>query len=167
MLRAPRLPDHESPQQSVRLMAYSAAAMYGGALFLSIVEGFTPGGSSFAPVPGIVAFAIVVLIVTLGPRAPRLWLAPLGFLGAALIGYALSGNAGPGDGAVLYIWPVLWMSYFFGRRGTAWIIAWIGAVHWAVLRSLPANAGFVDRWLDVLIVLGVIGFVIALLSERD
>ena len=31
----------------------------------------------------------------------------------------------------MYMWPVLWMSHFYGRRGTVFIVAWVGVVHGA------------------------------------
>ena len=99
-----------------RLMAYTAAAMYGGAAFDGSIEGFLPGDPSFAILPVLVSIAITVLLVVFGPKLPRWGLAPLGGLGVVLIAYALTATTGAGDGAVLYMWPVLWATFFFGRR---------------------------------------------------
>ena len=34
---------------------------------------------------------------------------------------------------LLYIWPVLWVAYFFGRANSILIVAWIGVVQGAAL----------------------------------
>jgi diguanylate cyclase (GGDEF)-like protein len=149
------------------VIAYSAAVMYGSAALLGVIEGLTPGGASIDLVPSTAAGALAVLVALVGPRLPRWALAPLGPLGAALIAYALTNTPGAGDGAVLYVWPVLWTAYFFGRLGTIGIVAWVAIVHALALRSLPAGAGYVDRWIDVVGVLGTTAAVIHLLSKRE
>ena len=103
-------------------MAYTAAAMYGGAAVDGAIEGLLPGDPSFAVVPVFVSIALAALLVLLGPRLPRWALAPLGPIGVVLIAYALTATPGAGDGAVLYIWPVLWTTFFFGRRGAVAIV---------------------------------------------
>src|SRR5688572_16134630 len=112
-----------------RGLAHAAAAMYGGAAFLGVVEGLAPGGAEFSPVPALVALAVTVLIAVVGPRVPTGLLAVLGPLGAALIAGSLATTTGYVDAAVLYMWPVLWMSHYFGRAGTVFIVAWVGVVH--------------------------------------
>jgi diguanylate cyclase (GGDEF)-like protein len=92
-------------------------------------------------------------------------LAALGPIGAALIAYAIATTpAGEGDGALLYIWPVLWVAYFFGRRGTVLIVAWIGAVQGA---ALIYSDGVLDRWFEVIVSIGIVAVVVRLLSERN
>jgi predicted signal transduction protein with EAL and GGDEF domain len=81
------------PQRGVsdgRLMVRSAAAMYAGAAFVGIVEGFTPGGPDFSTVPGFTALGLVPLILMLGHRVPRRAFAGLGLLGVALIADAMA-----------------------------------------------------------------------------
>ena len=102
-----------------RLMAYTAAAMYGGAAIDGAIEGLLPGDPSFAIAPVIVAAVVVAALIALGPRLPRWALAALGPIGVILIGDALAATPGAGDGAILYVWPVLWMTFFFGRRGVS------------------------------------------------
>jgi diguanylate cyclase (GGDEF)-like protein len=148
-------------------MAYSAAGMYGGAAFVGTVEGLLPGGERFSPVPSLIALVVVTGLVLWGRRLPMPALAALGPIGAALIGVAIATTNGHGDGAALYAWPVLWQSYFFGRRGTVMIIAWVGIVHALALLSLPPGTGYVDRWLDVMVSVTVVGGVIDLLSARN
>src|SRR5271165_2414735 len=119
-------------------MAYTAAAMYGGAAFDAALEGALPGDPSFAVLPALVAAALAVALVLFGPRLPRRALAALGPIGVALIAYALTATTGAGDGAVLYMWPVLWMTFFFGRRGAISIVICVGVAHAATLLLLPA-----------------------------
>ena len=148
-------------------MAYSAAAMFGGATFLSLFESAIPGGPSFSIAPGIAALVGAALLVAVGPRLPYGVLAALGPVGAALIAVALATTDGPGDAAILYIWPVLWTAYFFGRLGAALIVVWIGVVHALSLIAMPDGVGSVDRWLDVMVTVGVVAAVVEALSSRN
>src|SRR5271165_3923004 len=123
-------------------MAYTAAAMYGGAAFDGSIEGFLPGDPSFAIVPVLLAIAVTAVLVLVGPRLPRWALAPLGPIGVVLIAYALSATPGAGDGAILYIWPVLWTTFFFGRRGAISIVAFIGVAHAITLLLLGGASSY-------------------------
>ncbi len=148
-------------------MAYSAAGMYGGATFVGFLEGVLPGGEQFSPVPSLIALGFVIGLVLWGPRLPIWALASLGPIGAVLIAAAIASTNGHGDGAALYAWPVLWQSYFFGRRGTVMIIACVGIVDAVALTQVPEGTGYVDRWLDVVVSMTVVGGVIDLLSARN
>jgi diguanylate cyclase (GGDEF)-like protein len=150
-----------------RLMAYTAAAMYGGAAFDGSIEGFLPGDPSFAIAPVLGAIAITVVLVLVGPRLPRWALAPLGGVGVAMIAYALSATKGAGDGAVLYMWPVLWTTFYFGRRGAIAIVAWIGVAHALTLLALPAASSYPGRWVDVMISVTVVAVVVLALVDRN
>ncbi len=150
-----------------RLMAYTAAAMYGGAAFDGSIEGLLPGDPSFAIAPVLVSIATTVLLVAIGPRLPRWALAALGPLGVAMIAYALSATIGAGDGAVLYMWPVLWTTFFFGRRGAIAIVAWVGVAHAVTLLALPAASSYPGRWVDVMVSVTVVAIVIMTLVHRN
>jgi hypothetical protein len=109
-------------------MAYTASAMWGAACVDGLLEGILPGDPKFAMLPVITAFVMFCALITVGPRLPRYGLAMLGPLGVAAISYALSQAPGAGDGAVLYTMPVLWTTFFYGRRGQwesspAWVPA--------------------------------------------
>jgi diguanylate cyclase (GGDEF)-like protein len=154
-----------SKRPDKRQMAYTAAAMYGGAAFLSVVEGAIPGGPALSLIPGLAAMVLVALIVAVGPRLPLPALAALGPIGAALIAYAIATTpSGQGDGVLLYIWPVLWVAYFFGRHAGVLIVAWIGVVQGAALIHLH---GVLDRWIDLVISVGIVAVVVQVLSERN
>jgi diguanylate cyclase (GGDEF)-like protein len=150
-----------------RLMAYSAAVMYGGATLIDVVEGAIPGGQTFSLLPGVGALVLVAVLIAFGPRLPLPALAALGPLGVAGIAVALSTTSGTTDGAILYSWPVLWEAYFFGRRGTVLIIVSVGIAHALALIAMPDGAGNLDRWIDVMASVTVIGAVVEILASRN
>jgi diguanylate cyclase (GGDEF)-like protein len=150
-----------------RIVAASAAAIYSGAAFVGIVESLVPGGEAFSVLPASGALIISALTLLFGPRVPRVALAVLGPLGAAMIGVAIATTTGYSDSAVLYMWPAVWMAFFFGTWGTALIIGWIGAVHGAVLLSLPAAQSSMDRWIDVVVAVLVVAGVVRVLAARN
>ena len=126
-----------------------------------------PGGEAFSVLPAAGALIISALTLLFGPRVPRVALAVLGPLGAAMIGVAIATTTGYSDSAVLYMWPAVWMAFFFGTWGTAFIIGWIGAVHGAVLLSLPAAQSTMDRWIDVVVAVLVVAGVVRVLAARN
>jgi diguanylate cyclase (GGDEF)-like protein len=141
--------------------------MYAGATFVGILEGLLPGGDQFSMAPSFIALGVVVVLVLFGPRLPVGALAALGPIGVLLIGVAIASTHGHGDGAALFAWPVLWQSYFFGRRGTILIVAWVGIVDAVALTQTPPGVGYVDRWIDVIVSMTVVGAVIDVLSARN
>ena len=155
------------PDQDKLLAARSGALIYAGAGLLSLVESRIPGGPHLAPLPGLVALGFAVLIFRFAARLPWGALAALGPIGAALIADALATTHGPTDGAVLYVWPVLWEAYFFGRRGAIGIVFWVGLVHGVALISMPPGVGYFDRWLDVMVSTALVATVVELLSMRS
>lgn len=98
----------------------------------------TPGWPNSSIVPGLVALALVATLLLLGPLLLRPAFVLLGPLGVGLIGYALATSPGPGDGAVLYMLPVLWTTFFFGRRGAALIVVCVAVAHALTLILLPS-----------------------------
>jgi diguanylate cyclase (GGDEF)-like protein len=149
-----------------RAIARSAAGIYAGAMVIGLVEEAIPGGPSASLMPAIAAIVLAPLAAVLGPRLPRRVLGLLGPIGAALIAYALHSTRGWTDGAVMYMWPVLWMAHFYGRRGTFLIVAWVGVVHAIALAAMPPGVGNVDRWVDVVVSVSVVAVVVRALSER-
>lgn len=146
-------------------MALTAAAMYGGATFVGLLEGLVPGGPELSLVPAFASLGFVALLLTVGPRLPAGVLAALGPIGAALIAFAIATTPiGQGDGVLLYIWPVLWVSYFFGRQASVLIVAWVGIVQGA---ALIHSGGVLDRWIDLIVSVGVVAAVVHALSERN
>jgi diguanylate cyclase (GGDEF)-like protein len=160
-------PSLDTFRLNTRLMAYTAAAMYGGAAFDGSIEGFLPGDPSFAIAPVLGAVVMTLVLVLIGPRLPRRALAPIGPIGVVLIAYALSATPGAGDGAVLYIWPVLWTTFFFGRRGAVSIVACVGVAHAITLLLLPGASSYPGRWVDVMVSVSVVSVVVLTLVHRN
>jgi diguanylate cyclase (GGDEF)-like protein len=150
-----------------RVIALSAAAIYVGAACIGLLEGALPGGEPFSLVPAATALVLSALIVAFSTHLPRAALAALGPLGAALIGYAVSTTHGYTDAAVLYMWPAVWMAFFFGTWGTVAIVAWIGGVHGAALLALPPELSNIDRWIDVVAAVLVVAGVVRALAARN
>jgi diguanylate cyclase (GGDEF)-like protein len=150
-----------------RAIALSAGAIYASAMFVGLVEDLIPGGPEFSLLPGFIAMVIAPLVLLFGPRLSRGALAPLGPIGAAVIAFALATTHGYADSAVLYMWPVLWMAHFYGRRGTIFIVLWTGLVHGIAVLSMPGAQGNADRWIDVMVSVVVVGGVVRALSARS
>jgi hypothetical protein len=161
----------DSPQGDVRLnrrvMVCTALAMYSAALLDGLIEGFLPGDPKFSMLPVVVVLAIVVALGLVGTRLPRRALALLGPLGVALVAYALATTPGTGDAAVLYALPVVWTTFFFGRRGGVAILACLGVAHALALLSLPAASAYPGRWVDVMVSAVSIAAVVLMLEERN
>ncbi len=150
-----------------RIMAYTAAAIYGIAGLDGAIEGLLPNDPPFAVVPVIVVFVVFALLVAFGPRLPRRALALLGPLGVVLIAYALGTSPGPGDCAVLYALPVVWTTFFFGRRGAATVLGCVAVGHALALLLLPASSSYPGRWLDVMVSSCGVALVVLVLEHRN
>ena len=150
-----------------RIMAYTAAAIYGIAGLDGAIEGLLPGDPPFAMLPVVVVFVMFALLMAFGPRLPRWALALLGPLGVVLIAYALATSPGPGDGAVLYALPVFWTTFYFGRRGAGVILACVAAGHAVTLLLLPAADAYPARWLDVMVSVCGVAVVVLVLEHRN
>ena len=150
-----------------RIMAYTAAAIYGIAGLDGAIEGFLPGDPPFSLLPVVVVFILFFVLMAVGQRLPRRALALLGPLGVVLIAYALSTSPGPGDGAVLYALPVFWTTFFFGRRGAATILVCVAVGHAITLLALPAADSYPGRWLDVMVSVTGVALVVLVLERRN
>jgi diguanylate cyclase (GGDEF)-like protein len=150
-----------------RTIALSAVGIYGGAWAVGLIESLLPNGDGASIVPTVAAPLVMALVAVLGPRAPRAVLFLLGPLGAALIAVALATAHGPGDGAVLYMWPAVWTAYFYGTRGTAFIIAWIAGAHAVALAAMSDPGSASDRWLDVVVAVLVVAVLVRILAMRN
>ena len=157
----------ESLASNGALMAYTAAAMYGGAAVDELITGSLPGDPPTDLTSVIPAIAIALLLVRYGPRMSTRWLAALGPIGVVMIAQALIGAPHAGDAAVLYVWPVVWSSFFLGRRGAIAILATIALAHAAVLLALPPTRGYMGRWFEVMIPACTVALVIVTLAERN
>jgi diguanylate cyclase (GGDEF)-like protein len=147
-------------------IAVSAAAMFGGASFVGVAEELVPGGPSAPLLPAVVAIGLALLLVLGRTWVNRRMLAFVAPLGAALIATSLAQTTVAGDGAVLYMLPVVWVSHFYGRRETAAMVVWIGVAHGLALHAMAPGLGNADRWLDVMVSVVVVALTIRALTER-
>jgi diguanylate cyclase (GGDEF)-like protein len=160
-------PSLDSRRMDKALLVRTAAAMYGAAACLNLLEALFAPGSPTSVVPGFIALAVAGSLVIAGPRLPRWGLAPLGAIGVVLIAYAQATSPGGGDGAVLYMWPVLWTAFFFGVRGAVAIVLCVGVAHGVAVLSLPPADSYFTRWVDVMVSVSVIATVVELLARRN
>jgi diguanylate cyclase (GGDEF)-like protein len=65
------------------------------------------------------------------------------------------------------MWPVLWSTFFFGRRGAVSIVACIAVAHAGVLLALSGASGYPGRWVDVMISVSVVAAVVLTLVNRN
>ncbi|HEY3962122.1 MAG TPA: GGDEF domain-containing protein [Gaiellaceae bacterium] len=149
-----------------RLAARTAAGIYAGAAFIGLLESVIPGGERIAPLPSVAALGIALFIFFVGVHLPMRALFVLGPLGTVLIAIAVGSSPGPGDGAILYVWPVLWTAYFFGTRGAIASVVTTGVAHALAVRVLGAD-GSIDRWIDVTASVIVVAVVVRLLMHRN
>jgi predicted signal transduction protein with EAL and GGDEF domain len=85
----------------------------------------------------------------------------------ALIAYALATTPGAGDGAVLYTMPVLWTTFFYGRRGAVAILGCVAVGHAVALAALPASSVYPGRWVDVMVSVSATAVVVLALEGRN
>ena len=149
-----------------RVVSISAAAIYSGAAFVGTVEACSLAERRFRAARRRRARPVGADDHSRARRS-ALVLAALGPLGAAMMGVAVATTSGYADAAVLYMWPAVWTAFFYGTWGTACIVGWIGAVHGAVLLSLPADQSNIDRWVDVVVAVLVVAVVVQSLAARN
>ena len=65
------------------------------------------------------------------------------------------------------MWPVLWMTFFFGRRGAVSILICVGVAHALTLLALPAGSSYPGRWVDVMVSVSVVAVVVLALVDRN
>jgi hypothetical protein len=160
-------PTLEDMRLNRRVMAYTAAAMYGAGAVDGLIEGPLPGDPEYSLLPVAVALVIFVAVGVVGPRLPRWGLFVLGPLGVAVVSYAIATTPTVGDGAVLYAMPVLWTALFFGRRGAIAIVACVGVGHLLALLSLAAASSYPGRWVDVMVSVCAVSLVVLVLQRRN
>jgi diguanylate cyclase (GGDEF)-like protein len=142
--------------------------MYLGAAVVDVADELSPGGPPLALFPFVAALALAVVLWAVGPRLPHAVLGSAAPIGATLIAIAMSGLVDrPNAGAILYIWPVIWMSFFFGRRGAVFIVAWIAVAQAVAVVWLPGSFEHLDLWIDTVVGTGVLAVVIQVLGARN
>ena len=151
---------------NTRLMAHTAAALYGAAAVDGLIDRLT-GGAHFSLAPTLVALAIALLLIAVGPRLPRHVLFAFGPLGTALVATALATAPTIGDSEVLYVLPVLWTVFFFGLPGAVAIVCAAAAADGLALNSLHGAGGGLDAWVDVMVSVTAVAAVVEVLARRN
>lgn len=155
----PAIPGTRAAVYSAALAYFAAAMTFALARFFAADEPLTAG-------PVALALGLAPLIAVVGPRLPRPALGLLGPIATSLVAWALVSSSAPGDGAVLYMWPVLWTAHFFPRAWTAVTIAWTGAAHAGALLVLTGAVDF-GRWIEVMVAVTAVGTIGAIKSIRE
>ena len=140
--------------------------MYAGGGLVGLIALAIPGGPQFSAVPSCTALVLAGALTAVGSRLSTSTLGLFGPVGAVIVAFALAARQGSGDGALLYVWPVLWTSYFYGRKGTALIVVVVGAAHAVAVRSFPPGLAHFDRWLDVVVAVTVVAIAVQILVRR-
>ena len=154
------------PAPNTRVATQCAIAMFAGGGLVGFIALAIPGGPHFSIVPSSLALVLAGILAAVGPRLSRPALALFGPVGVVLLALALASRQGSGDGALIYVWPVLWTSYFYGRKGTALIVVSVGCAHAVAVNSYPHGQADVDRWIEVVVAVTVIAVVVQILVRR-
>jgi len=147
-----------------RIVARSGAGMYAGAALVGALESIVAGEPTSSPAPIAIALSVSALLWHLGGRLDRRVLFLLGPVGVALIGLAV-GTSPPGNGAVMYAWPVLWIASFFGTWETIVVVACVAVAQAGVVLHVPGM--LFDHWCDPVASMAVIAAVVRSLAARN
>jgi diguanylate cyclase (GGDEF)-like protein len=115
-----------------------------------------------------VAYVFAAALLVAFDRLPFSFFAAMSPVGTVLI-TAIVASAGAGAVtlyAVLYFWAVLSTASFFSTRATVLNLAWVGVCYGLALALVPNVTQGVQRWLMVIVTLGVISIVTLLLRGR-
>ena len=116
---------------------------------------------------GLVAAAVVWV---LRERLPTLAYHGFSAFGIAIVSISIyySGNQ-PGvvaENELLYLWPILYACYFFGRRGVAFQLSLVGLGYAAALVAIDAGSAGIARWLGTMGTLIAAAVFVRYLKER-
>jgi diguanylate cyclase (GGDEF)-like protein/putative nucleotidyltransferase with HDIG domain len=140
----------------------------GGALVSLVVALLTRSEEVFRPAfvgAGVLGLIVAAALALRPVRAPAWSLHALTLLATAVISVCvlLSGNhfgAGASDGEMLYLWVVLYSSYFFTRRQALVQLAAV-AVAYAVVLAVAAEAAVAaSRWAQTIGTLAGVTFIV-------
>ncbi len=156
-----------SPEFVARILAwmYVAAGLLCFAVYVLPVppETYKPG---FAAI-GCATLVCAAIARFAGRRHLDWALTGVALLGVPLVSVAIwnsaEGHGGPAaDIEVLYFWPALYAAHFLRRRGQVATVALIGACYLAVLVEVSPSEIIVTRWVQTLMTVAGVVFLIAL-----
>jgi diguanylate cyclase (GGDEF)-like protein/PAS domain S-box-containing protein len=116
---------------------------------------------------GLIGAAVVWL---LRERLPVLAYHAVSAFGIAIVTtsiyYSGNGSGGPAENELLFLWPILYACYFFGRRGVAFQLGIVGVAYAVVLVALKAGEAGVARWVGTMGTLVAAAIFVRYLKER-
>jgi len=90
--------------------------------------------------------------------------------GIALVAVSIYYSGNPADGAMenelIFLWPILYAGYFFGRRGMALQLGIVGLAYGAVLVAIDAGEAGIARWAGTMGTLVAAAIFVRYLRER-
>jgi len=85
---------------------------------------------------------------------------------ALAIYYSGNGPGGDTENELLFLWPIVFACYFFGRRGIALQLGFVGLAYAAVLIAIDAGDAGVARWIGTVGTLTAAATFVRYLKER-
>jgi diguanylate cyclase (GGDEF)-like protein/putative nucleotidyltransferase with HDIG domain len=154
---APSLLTLPAVDPSPRVAARVGAAIFGGEALVLLAVALLPGGEFSAlrlVVPVISAAVALVLYMRADRSGPRMLHSAIA-LGTLLVSaHAWGSDTGASlSGEMLYVWPALYVAYFFPVRGAAVQFAWLATAYLAVLAASVEPEAIAGSWLTVMGVL--------------
>jgi diguanylate cyclase (GGDEF)-like protein/PAS domain S-box-containing protein len=155
-------------------MARAAALLLVAGGVVGLVEILVPHSQRIDEGPYI-AIDILALVAGAGVWLLRKWLPALAYHGVGALGIAMittaiyySGNksGGAAENELLYLWPILFACYFFGRRGIAFQVGIVAVAYGAVLVAIGAGNAGVARWVGAMGTLTAAAIFVRYLKER-
>jgi diguanylate cyclase (GGDEF)-like protein len=166
-----------SPYDSARersSMARAAVLLLLAGAFLGLIQLAVPHSQRIdatayvvIDIVGVFGAAIVWL---LRDRLPAVSYHAVSAFGIACVALSIyySGNrsGGGGENELLFLWPVLYACYFFGRRGVAFQLALVGIAYAAALIAVDVGSAGIARWAGTIGTLIAAAVLVRYLKER-
>ena len=159
-----------------RLMSRAGAALLASGAALGLIVIALPHSgeideAGYAACAGVALIAAAFLIA-FGPRLPRVTFPGIAMLGTVLVTVSIyfSGEQAhaAAENELIYLWPMMYAGYFFGRQAAAVQIAFVAVAYCAVLLVTETGEPFAARWLGTIATLaGAVVFVHYLRERLD
>jgi diguanylate cyclase (GGDEF)-like protein/PAS domain S-box-containing protein len=116
---------------------------------------------------GLAGAALVWLLRDRLPAVSYHAVSAFGIVCVTLSIYYSGNRAGvAGENELLYLWPILYACYFFGRRGVALQLALVAAAYGAVLIAIDVGSAGIARWVGTVGTLVAAAVLVRYLKER-
>jgi diguanylate cyclase (GGDEF)-like protein/PAS domain S-box-containing protein len=116
---------------------------------------------------GLAGAALVWLLRDRLPAVSYHAVSAFGIVCVTLSIYYSGNRAGvAGENELLYLWPILYACYFFGRRGVALQLGLVAAAYGAVLIAIDVGSAGIARWVGTVGTLVAAAVLVRYLKER-